>query len=243
MPLGGQNQADILKLLNELPPDTMKKVEALGKILQQDLKEGKLTEAQLHEELMSGTLEQKLRGLNPEAGPLLDDIADSMKNHPNADSLPDLLNGLVGVAVRRGTCAGRPRLRASRSGPSGLGRAEPFWNSFSCDLTIAGLQSSPAFLLGQASVGTPLLRQRSLSLRHSPNKYEGSGEYINTRPRPLASPFRRHSVPQKLCQASLPASDISSLPEETKYGNRLLFRVGKVTFLSGRCAKAQSGRR
>jgi hypothetical protein len=96
MPLGGQNQADILKLLNELPPDTMKKVEALGKILQQDLKEGKLTEAQLHEELMLGTLEQKLRGLNPEAGPLLDDIADSMKNHPNADSLPDLLNGLVG---------------------------------------------------------------------------------------------------------------------------------------------------
>lgn len=96
MPLGGQNQADILKLFNELPPETMKKVEALGKILQQDLKEGKLTEAQLHEELMSGTLEQKLRGLNPEAGPLLDDIADSMKNHPNDDSLTNLLNGLVG---------------------------------------------------------------------------------------------------------------------------------------------------
>jgi hypothetical protein len=96
MPLGGQNQTDILKLLNELPPDTIKKVESLGKILQQDLKEGKLTEAQLHEELTSGTLEQKLRGLNPEAGPLLDDIADEMKNHPNADSLPNLLNGLVG---------------------------------------------------------------------------------------------------------------------------------------------------
>lgn len=96
MPLGGQNQADILKLLNELPPETMKKVEALGKILQQDLKEGKLTDAQLHEDLKSGNLEQKLRGLNPEAGPLLDDIADSMKNHPNADSLPNLLNGLVG---------------------------------------------------------------------------------------------------------------------------------------------------
>ena len=96
MPFGGQNQADILKLLNELPPNTIKKVESLGKILQQDLKEGKLTEAQLHEELTSGTLEQKLRGLNPEAGPLLDDIADEMKNHPNADSLPNLLNGLVG---------------------------------------------------------------------------------------------------------------------------------------------------
>jgi len=96
MPLSGQNQADILKLLGELPPDTMKKVEALGKILQQDLKEGKLTEAQLHEELTSGTLEQKLRGLNPEAGPVLDDIADSMKNHPNAEGLPNLLNGIVG---------------------------------------------------------------------------------------------------------------------------------------------------
>ncbi len=95
MPLGGQNQTDILKLLNELPPETMKKIEALGKILQQNLKEGKLTEAQLHEELMSGNLEQKLRGLNPEAGPLLDDIADEMKDHPDADSLPNLLNELV----------------------------------------------------------------------------------------------------------------------------------------------------
>jgi hypothetical protein len=97
MPLGGQNQAEILQLLNELPPETMKKVEALGKILQQDLKEGKLTEAQLRDGLKSGNLEQKLRGLNPESGQLLDDIADEMKNHPNADSLPDLLNGIVGA--------------------------------------------------------------------------------------------------------------------------------------------------
>jgi len=96
MPLNGQNQAEILQLLNELPPETMKKVEALSKILQQDLKEGKLTETQLREDLKSGNLEQKLRGLNPEAGPLLDDITDSMKNHPNADSLPDLLNGMAG---------------------------------------------------------------------------------------------------------------------------------------------------
>jgi hypothetical protein len=97
MPLSGQNQAEILQLLNDLPPETMKKVEALGKILQQDLKAGKLTETQLREDLKSGNLEQKLRGLNPEAGPLLDDITDSMKNHPNADTLPDLLNGMVGV--------------------------------------------------------------------------------------------------------------------------------------------------
>ena len=97
MSLGGESQADILKLFTELPPETMKKVEALGKILQQDLKEGKLTETQLHEGLKSGNLERKLRGLNPESAQLLDDIADEMKNHPNADSLPNLLNGMIGT--------------------------------------------------------------------------------------------------------------------------------------------------
>ena len=95
MQMGGQSQADILKLLGELPPDTMKKVEALGKILQQDLKEGTLTDAQLYEELKSGNLDQKIRGLNPEAGPLLDDIGQAMKNHPNAENLPNLLNGMM----------------------------------------------------------------------------------------------------------------------------------------------------
>jgi hypothetical protein len=93
----GQSRADILKLLSELPPETMNKVEALGKILQQDLKEGKLTDTEMHEELMSGNLEQKLRGLNPEAGPLLDDIGQAMKNHPNAENLPNILDGMMGV--------------------------------------------------------------------------------------------------------------------------------------------------
>ncbi|OGW50254.1 MAG: hypothetical protein A2V62_02985 [Nitrospirae bacterium RBG_19FT_COMBO_58_9] len=97
MPLGGQNQTEVLKFLNELPPETMQKVEALGKILQQNLKEGKLTDAQMHEELMSGNLDQKIRGLNPEAGPLLDDIGQAMKNHPNAENLPNLLNGMMGT--------------------------------------------------------------------------------------------------------------------------------------------------
>ena len=96
MPLDGQSQADVLKLLSELPPESMKNVETLGKILQQDLKEGKLTQARIQEELKSGTLERTLRDLNPEASPLLDDIGQQMKNHPNADNLPNLLNGLAG---------------------------------------------------------------------------------------------------------------------------------------------------
>lgn len=96
LPIDGQNQAEILKFMGELPPETMKKVEALGKILQQDLKEGKLTQAQIQEELKSGTFEQTLRNMNPEASPLLDDIGQQMKNHPDADNLPNLLNGMVG---------------------------------------------------------------------------------------------------------------------------------------------------
>ncbi|HEX4968369.1 MAG TPA: hypothetical protein VFV44_07610 [Nitrospiraceae bacterium] len=96
MPIDGQSQAEILKLYSELPPETMKNVEMLGKILQQDLKEGKLTQARIQEELKAGTLERTLRNLNPEAGPLLNDIGQQMKKHPNAENLPNLLNGMAG---------------------------------------------------------------------------------------------------------------------------------------------------
>ena len=57
-----------------------------------------LTQEQIQEELVSGNLEQKLRDLNPEAGPLLDDIAQAMKSHPNAENLPHILDGLAGPA-------------------------------------------------------------------------------------------------------------------------------------------------
>jgi uncharacterized protein YjaZ len=96
MPMSGQKQADILKLMSELPPDVMAKIQQLGKILQQDVKDGKLTQEQIQEELVSSNLEQKLRDLIPEAGPLLDDIAQAMKHHPNDDSLPHILDGLTG---------------------------------------------------------------------------------------------------------------------------------------------------
>ena len=97
MPLDGQSQADILKLMGALPPETMKNVEALGKLLQQDLKGGKLTQARIQEELKSGTFEQTLRNLNPESGPLLDDIGQQMNRHPNAENLPNLLGGMAGA--------------------------------------------------------------------------------------------------------------------------------------------------
>src|SRR5262249_40370445 len=97
MSTDGQSQAELLKLMGELPPETMKNVDALGKILDRDLKEGKLTQARIQEELKSGTFEQTLRNLNPEAGPLLDSLGQQMKRHPNAENLPNLLNGMAGA--------------------------------------------------------------------------------------------------------------------------------------------------
>jgi hypothetical protein len=96
MPMSGRSQANMLNLMSELPPETMKSIQQLGFILQRDLKEGKLTEAQIQQELSSGNLEQKLRDLNPEAGPLLDDVTQAMKYHSNPEDLTHILTGLAG---------------------------------------------------------------------------------------------------------------------------------------------------
>ena len=85
-------------ILDALPSDVLAKVQQLGEMLQQDIKEGKITEAQIQRELMSGNLQQTIESINPGAGHLLDDINASMKNSPNAENLPDLLGGLTGNA-------------------------------------------------------------------------------------------------------------------------------------------------
>jgi hypothetical protein len=81
-----------------LPSDVLAKMQLLGQMLQQNIKEGKITEAQIQRELMSGNLHQTINSMNPEAGQLLDEINASMKNSPNADNLPDLLGELPGQA-------------------------------------------------------------------------------------------------------------------------------------------------
>ena len=67
-------------------------------MLQQNINEGKITGAQIQQELMSGNLQQTIKSINPEASHLLDDINASMKNSPNAENLPNLLSGLTGHA-------------------------------------------------------------------------------------------------------------------------------------------------
>ena len=90
-----QNTASIL---DALPSDVLAKVQQLAQMLQQNINEGKITDAQIQHELMSGNLQQTIKSINPEASHLLDDINASMKNSPNAEILPDLLGGLTSHA-------------------------------------------------------------------------------------------------------------------------------------------------
>ncbi len=84
------------KILNNMPPDLFAKVQALAQQLQQGLKEGKLSEAEVQQGMMSGHLAEKLKGLNPQAGRLLEEITDAMKGGqgPGEAALMPLLGGL-----------------------------------------------------------------------------------------------------------------------------------------------------
>ena len=93
--LGGAPQ-DAAKILNSMPSDVFAKVQALAKILQQGIKDGKLTEAEVQQGMMSGRLGEKIKSLNPEAGQLLEEISDASKQGkgPGEESLMPLLGGL-----------------------------------------------------------------------------------------------------------------------------------------------------
>ena len=86
-------------VLNSLPPDLQKKLQQLSQLIDQNIKAGKLTEAQVQQELMSGRLEQTIRSLGPEANQLFDEINTDMKNGngPGEDALMPLIGGLGGM--------------------------------------------------------------------------------------------------------------------------------------------------
>ena len=91
--------ANAAGILNSLPPDRNEKLQQLSELLDQSIKEGKITEAQIQQELTSGHLEQTIRSLGPEANQLLDEIHSDMKNGtgPGEDALMPLLGGLSGM--------------------------------------------------------------------------------------------------------------------------------------------------
>ena len=71
------NAADVL---NSLPPELHKKLQQLSELLDQNIKAGKITDAQIQQQLTSGRLEKTIRSLGPEANQLFDEIHSDMKN-------------------------------------------------------------------------------------------------------------------------------------------------------------------
>ena len=93
---GGDPPADATGILNSLPPTLQKKLQRLSELLDQNIKAGKITDAQIQQQLMSGGLERTIRSLGPEANQLFDEIHSDMKNGngPGKDALMPLLGGL-----------------------------------------------------------------------------------------------------------------------------------------------------
>ena len=93
--LGGSRQ-DAASILNGMPPDVLAKVRSLAQILQQGIKDGKISDADIQQGLTSGQLGEKLKQLSPEATQLLEEISDASKQGkgPGEESLMPLMGGL-----------------------------------------------------------------------------------------------------------------------------------------------------
>lgn len=96
---GGGPPADAAGILNSLPPELHKKLQQLSELLDENIKAGKITDAQIQQLLMSGRLERAIRSLSPEANQLFDELNAEMKNGkgPGEDALAPLLGGLSGM--------------------------------------------------------------------------------------------------------------------------------------------------
>ena len=90
---------DAAGIMNSLPPELHKKLQQLSELLDQNIKAGKITDAQIQHQLTLGRLEQTIRSLGPEANQLFDEIQADMKNGngPGKDALLPLLAGLSGA--------------------------------------------------------------------------------------------------------------------------------------------------
>ncbi|MBH0202662.1 MAG: hypothetical protein HP496_10325 [Nitrospira sp.] len=94
---GGQQ--DAAGILSGMHPDVLAKVRSLAQILQQGLKDGKISAAEIQQGLTSGQLGDKLKQLSPEATQLLAEISEASRQEkrPGEENLM-LLMGEFGVS-------------------------------------------------------------------------------------------------------------------------------------------------
>jgi hypothetical protein len=92
----GSGQPDAASILSNMPPDVLAKVRSLAQILQQGLKEGRISDTEIQQGLTSGQLGEKLKQLSPEASQLFDEISDASRQGkgPGEESLMPLMGGL-----------------------------------------------------------------------------------------------------------------------------------------------------
>ena len=97
--IGGQDPANAAWILNSLPPDLYNKLQQLSRLLDQNIKAGKISDAQIQQQLMSGQLERTIRSLSPEANQLFEEISADMRDGkgPGEDALMPLLGELNGT--------------------------------------------------------------------------------------------------------------------------------------------------
>ena len=93
--LGGGRQ-DAVSILNSMPPDVLAKMRSLAQVLQQGIKDGKISDAEIQQSLTSGQLGEKLKQLSPEAAQLFEEISDASRQGkgPGEESLMPLMGGL-----------------------------------------------------------------------------------------------------------------------------------------------------
>lgn len=87
---------DASSILSGMSPELLANVYALAQQLEKGIQEGTISEVDVQQGLFSGELAEKLKGLNPRAAQLLDDINGAMRNgqNPGESALIPLLGGL-----------------------------------------------------------------------------------------------------------------------------------------------------
>jgi hypothetical protein len=85
-----------------LPPDVRPKIQALARILQENVTRGTLSDSVIQRDLQNGNLPAVIQGIGPDAGRLLEEIKASFQAHHSEESLMMMLQLLMGSAQSSG---------------------------------------------------------------------------------------------------------------------------------------------
>jgi hypothetical protein len=82
--------------LGAIPPALLHQIQQLAGLLQRNVAEGKLSDAQIQSELQQGNLAAVIHGLGPEAASLLEQIKTTLQSNYTELQLNAMLQGFLG---------------------------------------------------------------------------------------------------------------------------------------------------